>query len=130
MGHFSYFSLQHVQPSDQCPYQYIALQLCHQDGQSATHLATLQWLSHSFRQHLPAPKTWCVTCRNKHPQGECPFKIVSQALEHNYDDPTHPAWNFFYKTYHDHLPKTCMICNKYDHSTLFRPYDNMRLYLS
>ncbi len=57
MGHCSYCSLQHVQSSEHCPYQYIALQLCNQDGQSATQLATLQWLSQLFRQHLPAPKT-------------------------------------------------------------------------
>ena len=130
MGHCTYGSLQHLQTSEHCPYPYIALQLQSQDGQSATQLATLQWLPQLFRQQLPAPKTWCVPCRNAHPQGECPFKIVSHALEHNYDNPTHPARNFFYHTYHDHFPKHCMICNADNHSTLYCPHDNMRFELS
>ena len=69
MGHCTYGSLQHLQTSEHCPYRYIALQLQSQDGQSATQLATLQWLSQLFRQQLPAPKTWCVPCRNAHTQG-------------------------------------------------------------
>jgi hypothetical protein len=55
---------------------------------------------------------------------------VAHALELNYDDPSHPARNFFYNTYHDHFPKHCMICNADNHSTLYCPHDNMRFELS
>ncbi len=75
MGHCTYGSLQHLQTSEHCPYRYIALQLQSQDGQSATQLATLQWLPQLFRQQLPAPKDGVYLVEMHTPRGSVHLKL-------------------------------------------------------